>query len=134
MLSNSDAAKALRTHFKKHLVATLPELAEVLRNPSRSSVYRRLKTLGYLVSAEKPPFLEFEPASAVKFDPDLTGGFRVKWTWSATFGGKRRAGGDFGAHIGDLRKYRAWRAAGSPVRAALAGFPGDVRQLFVAGT
>ena len=28
---------------------------------------------GYLVSAEKPPFLEFEPASAVKFDPDLTG-------------------------------------------------------------
>ena len=32
----------------------------------------------YLVSAEKPPFLEFEPASAVKFDPDLTGGFRVK--------------------------------------------------------
>ena len=82
----------------------------------------------------KTPFLEFEPASAVKFDPDLTGGFRVKWTWSATFGGKRRAGGDFGAHIGDFRKYRAWRAAGSPVRAALAGFPGDVRQLFVAGT
>ena len=82
----------------------------------------------------KPPFLEFEPASAVKFDPDLTGGFGVKWTWSATFGGKRRAGGDFGAHIGDFRKYRAWRAAGSPVRAALAGFPGDVRQLFVAGT
>ena len=82
----------------------------------------------------KKPFLEFEPASAVKFDPDLTGGFRVKWTWSATFGGKRRAGGDFGAHIGDFRKYRAWRAAGSPVRAALAGFPGDVRQLFVAGT
>ena len=82
----------------------------------------------------KTPFLEFEPASAVKFDPDLTGGFGVKWTWSATFGGKRRAGGDFGAHIGDFRKYRAWRAAGSPVRAALAGFPGDVRQLFVAGT
>ena len=26
-----------------------------------------------IVSAEKPPFLEFEPASAVKFDPDLTG-------------------------------------------------------------
>ena len=50
MLSNSDAAKALRTHFKKHLVATLPELVEVLRNPSRSSVYRRLKTLGYLAS------------------------------------------------------------------------------------
>ena len=43
----------------------------------------------------KTPFLEFEPASAVKFDPDLTGGFGVKWTWSATFGGKRRAGGDF---------------------------------------
>ena len=82
----------------------------------------------------KTPFLEFEPASAVKFDPDLTGGFRVKWTWSATFGGKRRAGGDFGAHIGDFWKYRAWRAAGSPVRAALARFPGDVRQLFVAGT
>ena len=79
------------------------------------------------------PFLEFEPASAVKFDPDLTGGFRVKWTWSATFGGKRRAGGDFGAHIGDFWKYRPWRAAGSPVRAALARFPGDVRQLFVAG-
>ena len=50
MLSKSDAAKALRTHFKKHLVATLPELVEVLRNPSRSSVYRRLKTLGYLAS------------------------------------------------------------------------------------
>ena len=82
----------------------------------------------------KTPFLEFEPASAVKFDPDLTGGFRVKGTWSATFGGKRRAGGDFGAHIGDFWKYRAWRAAGSPVRAALARFPGDVRQLFVAGT
>ena len=30
--------------------ATLPELTEVLRNPSRSSVYRRLKTLGYLAS------------------------------------------------------------------------------------
>ena len=89
----------------------------------------------YLLSVcRKTPFLEFEPASAVKFDPDLTGGFGVKWTWSATFGGKRRAGGDFGAHIGDFRKYRAWRAAGSPVRAALAGFPGDVRQLFVAGT
>ena len=28
----------------------------------------------------KTPFLEFEPASAVKFDPDLSGGFRVKWT------------------------------------------------------
>ena len=28
----------------------------------------------------KTPFLEFEPVSAVKFDPDLTGGFRVKWT------------------------------------------------------
>ena len=28
----------------------------------------------------KTPFLEFEPASAVKFAPDLTGGFRVKWT------------------------------------------------------
>ena len=90
---------------------------------------------GTLISVcRKTPFLEFEPASAVKFDPDLTGGFRVKWTWSATFGGKRRAGGDFGAHIGDFWKYRAWRAAGSPVRAALARFPGDVRQLFVAGT
>ena len=90
--------------------------------------------MGVISVCRKTPFLEFEPASAVKFDPDLTGGFRVKWTWSATFGGKRRAGGDFGAHIGDFRKYRAWRAAGSPVRAALAGFPGDVRQLFVAGT
>ena len=42
--------------------------------------------------------------------------------------------GSVGAHIGDFWKYRAWRAAGSPVRAALARFPGDVRQLFVAGT
>ena len=83
---------------------------------------------------EKPPFWSFEPASAVKFAPDLTGGFRVKWTWSATFGGKRRAGGDFGAPIGDFWKYRAWRGAGSPIRAALARFPGDVRRLFVAGT
>ena len=93
-----------------------------------------IRLYGVARVCRKTPFLEFEPASAVKFDPDLTGGFRVKWTWSATFGGKRRAGGDFGAHIGDFRKYRAWRAAGSPVRAALAGFPGDVRQLFVAGT
>ena len=81
-----------------------------------------------------PPFLEFEPASAVNFAPDLTGGYRVNLTWSATFGGKRRAGGDFGAHIADFWKHRAWRAAGSPDRAALARFPDAVRQRFVAGT
>ncbi len=34
----------------------------------------------YVALAEKPPFLEFEPASAVKFDPDLTVEYRVKLT------------------------------------------------------
>ena len=81
-----------------------------------------------------PPFSELEPASAVRFDPDLTGEYRVKLTWSATFGGERRTGGDFGAHIADFWRYRAWRAAGSPDRAALARFPDAVRQRFVAGT
>ena len=116
-------------------LATSDLAAEELLDLARETglVGRELE-MGVISVCRKTPFLEFEPASAVKFDPDLTGGFRVKWTWSATFGGKRRAGGDFGAHIGDFRKYRAWRAAGSPVRAALAGFPGDVRQLFVAGT
>ncbi len=38
----------------------------------------RIRTI-YSV-CRKTPFLEFEPVSAVKFDPDLTGGFRVKWT------------------------------------------------------
>ena len=50
MPSNTDPAKLLRAYFKKHLVATLPELSRVLQNPSRSSVYRRLKALGYLAS------------------------------------------------------------------------------------
>lgn len=49
MPSKPDAAK-LRAYFKKHRVATLPALSQVLRNRSRSSVYRRLKALGYLAS------------------------------------------------------------------------------------
>ncbi len=113
------------------LASNCPEFCKFL---DRQRSRKRVLPVDAISVCRKTPFLEFEPASAVKFDPDLTGGFRVKWTWSATFGGKRRAGGDFGAHIGDFWKYRAWRAAGSPVRAALARFPGDVRQLFVAGT
>ena len=124
----------LRSLIAAHVEASdLPvEEKGALSDAMRSLSAQALREL--VSVCRKTPFLEFEPASAVKFDPDLSGGFRVKWTWSATFGGKRRAGGDFGAHIGDFWKYRAWRAAGSPVRAALARFPGNVRQLFVAGT
>jgi len=50
MLSLEDAEKALKNYFRKHFIGQLADLCQVLGTSSRTSVFRRLKSLGYLSS------------------------------------------------------------------------------------
>lgn len=50
MLNRVDSTAALRAHFHRHSAATLEDLRRILRTPSRMSVFRRLRELGYLSS------------------------------------------------------------------------------------
>jgi len=50
MLSSENAEKALKNFFRKHFVGQLADICKVLGTSSRTSVFRRLKPLGYLSS------------------------------------------------------------------------------------